>query len=119
MSLAKDIMLGGFSAMSAKAIQGQVNGAVAAAGTTQGTATNLTMSVNAVTSGTGGVELPSAEVNDEVDICNLSGAAITVYPPTGERVNGLASNQGFILANNTSVKVKKFTTTRWLGNLSA
>lgn len=119
MALAIDIMKGGFSAMSAKAIQGQTNGAVAAAGTTQGTATDLTMSVNAVTSGTGGVQLPSAEINDEVDICNLSGAAITVYPPSGERVNGLASNQGFVLGNNTAVKVKKFTSTRWLGNLSA
>lgn len=112
-------MQGGFSAISAKSIQGNVNGAVAAAGSAQGSATALAMSVNAVTSGSGGVILPSAELNDEVDICNLSGATITVYPPTGERVNGLPTNQGFPLANNTSVKVKKFTTTRWLGNLSA
>ena len=119
MALASDIMKGGFSAMSAKAIQGQTNGAVAAAGTAQGSATALTMSVNAVTSGTGGVILPSAEINDEVDICNLSGATITVYPPSSERINGLPTNTGFPLANNTSVKVKKFTTTRWLGNLSA
>lgn len=119
MALAKDIMLGGFSAQSAKCIQGQVNGAVAAAGSSQSDATALSMSVNAVASGSGGVRLPSAELNDEVDICNISGSSITVYPPTGERVNGLPTNQGFSLANNSAVKVKKFTTTRWLGNLSA
>ena len=68
MALALDIMKGGFSSMSAKAMQGQTNGAVAAAGTTQGTGTALTRSVNAVTSGTGGVVLPSAEINDEVDV---------------------------------------------------
>lgn len=60
MALAVDIMKGGFSAMSAKAIQGETNGAVAAAGTAQGSATALTKSVNAVTTGTGGVILPSA-----------------------------------------------------------
>lgn len=119
MALALDIMKGGVSAGTAKAIQGQVNGAITAAGTTQGTATALTMSVNSVTAGTGGVIIPSAEIADEVDICNLSGAGITVYPPSGERINGLPTNQGVPLANNTSLKLKKFTATRWLGNLSA
>ena len=119
MALARDIMTGGFSAMSAKAIQGLANASVTAAGTTQGTATALRQSVNAVTSGTGGVRLKSAELADEQEVVNLSGVQITVYPPTGERINGLATNAGFLLGNNTAVKVKKFTSTRWLGNLSA
>lgn len=121
MALSSDIMRGGFSAISAKAIQGQANGAVAAAGTTQATATSITQSTIAVTSGTGGVVLPSAEINDEVAIVNLlgSGTQLTVYPPSGERINGLAANAGFLLADATAVKVKKFTTTRWMGFLSA
>ena len=119
MALAADIMRGGFSAISARAIQGQVNGAVAAAGTSQATATDISMSTIAVTSGTGGVQLPSAELNDEVAILNLSDAAITVYPPTSEQINELGNNNGFLLANNTAVKVKKFTATRWMAFLSA
>ena len=119
MALASDIMRGGFSAISARAVQGQTNGAIAAAGTTQGTATDLTMSNNAVTSGTGGVQRPSAEISDEIAILNISGSQITVYPPTSEQINSLSANTGFLLGNNTAVKVKKFTATRWMAFLSA
>ena len=119
MALASDIMTGGFSAGSAKAIQGLVNDAVAAAGTTQATATALTRSISAVTSGTGGVRLTSAVLADEQEILNLSNADITIYPPTGEQINELGANNGFLLSNNTAVKVKKFTTTRWMAFLSA
>lgn len=119
MALASDIMTGGFSAGSAKAIQGLANGAVAAAGTTQATATAITQSTVAVTSGTGGVRLPNAEINDEVAIVNLNAASITVYPPTSGQINALSANTGFLLASNTAVKVKKFTSTRWMGFLSA
>ena len=119
MALASDIMTGGFSAISARAIQGLANGAVAAAGTTQGTATALTRSLNAVTSGTGGVVLKSADIGDEQEILNISGSQITVYPPGSERINALSASTGFLLANNTAVKVKKFTSTRWMAFLSA
>lgn len=119
MALARDIMTGGFSAMSAKAIQGLANASVAAAGTTQGTATTLTRSLSAVTSGTGGVILTSGEIGDEQAVLNLSGAQITVYPPSGERINGIAANGGFLLANNTAVKVQKLSSTRWAAFLSA
>ena len=119
MALASDIMTGGFSAVSARAIQGLSNAAVTAAGTTQGTATALTRSINAVTAGTGGVVLKSADIGDEQEVLNLSGAQITVYPPGSERINGLSASTGFLLANNTAVKVKKFSSTRWAAFLSA
>ena len=119
MALSSDIMRGGFSAGSAKMIQGIANSAIAAAGTTQTTATDITQSTVAVTSGTGGVQLPSAEINDEVNVCNLTSAAITVYPPSSEQINALAADTGFLLAANTAVKVKKFSSTRWMGFLSA
>ena len=118
MALAADIMRGGISAMTARAIQGQANGSVSAAGSSQSGATAISMSINAVT-GTGGVRLPSAEIGDDVAILNLGSAAITVYPPTSEQINALAVNIGFLLAANTAVKVKKFTSTRWMGFLSA
>ena len=119
MALALDIMKGGFSAQSSKAIQGQVNSAVTAAGSAIGTATDLTMSMNIVTAGTGGVQLPNGDIGDEVEILNLLSVAITVYPPSSQRVNALAADSGFLLASNTAVKVKKFTATRWMGFLSA
>lgn len=120
MALASDIMKGGTSAGQARAINGQVNGSVAAAGTTLATATTLTASINVVTSGTGGVDLPSAEIGDEVEILNLSGAQITVYPDSSSsRINSLTAGGGFLLANNTAVKCRKFTATRWIAYLSA
>ena len=120
MALASDIMTGGFSAVSARAIQGLNNAAVTAAGTTQGGATALTRSNNLVTAGSGGgVVLKSAEISDEQEILNISGGNITVYPPGSERINGLSASSGFLLANNTAVKVKKFSSTRWAAFLSA
>lgn len=121
MALALDIMKGGVPAGMAKAIQGQVLPTVTAAGTTQGTATELTASNCVITTATAdqGVRLPSAETADEMDICNISGVSVKVYPPTSNQINGLPVNTGFTLANNTSCKLKKWTATRWLGNLSA
>lgn len=121
MALALDIVKGGFSPQSAKCIQGQVQPAISAAGTTQGTATTLTASINVITTAAAlsGVILPSCEVGDEVDICNLGVGTVIVYPDSGSRVNGLSTNSGFQLAPNTSCKIKRFTTTRWLANLSA
>src|SRR6266404_6309451 len=52
---------------------------VAAAGTTQGTATVLTADTNAVTSGTGGVVLPSG-VGREITVINRTGSSVNVYP---------------------------------------
>ena len=119
MALASDIMTGGFSAGSARSIQGLVNSAVTATGTTQSGAVALARSINAVTAGTGGARLPNADIGDEVAVINLSGAAVTVYPPTSQQINELGNNNGFLLADNTAVKVQKFTSTRWMAFLSA
>ena len=119
MALSTDIMRGGFSSGAARAIQGQANGALAAAGTTQATATLIAQSIIAVTSGTGGVRLPSGNIGDEVEVLNLNTADITIYPPTSEQINNLAANAGFLLGQYTAVAVKKFTATRWMAFLSA
>ena len=49
MGTAVDIMRGGFSSGQARAIGGQVNSAISAAGTTISNATRLTTSINIVT----------------------------------------------------------------------
>ena len=121
MAMAKDIMLGGHSAGGAKAINGTIAPAVSAAGTTISDATDLVASINVVTTAAAsrGVQLPSCEVGDEVEIVNLGASALTVYPDTSSQINALSANTGFTLATNTAVKLRRFTSTRWMGFLSA
>ena len=122
MATAVDIMKGGFSAGSAKAINGQIAPTVSAAGTVISDATNLAASINVVTTAaaSSGVQLQNGEIGDEVEILNLGANAVTVYPDTtSNRINALSAGTGFLLATNTAVKLRKYTTLRWIGYLSA
>lgn len=121
MALALAIMRGGLSAGSAKAINGDVNSTISAAGTTQATATALTAGINVVTTAaaSSGVRLGNSEIGDQYEILNLGANAVMVYPPTSGQINNLSANTGFTLATNTAVKVRKFTSTRWMAFLSA
>ena len=122
MAIALDMMKGGVSAGMARAINGQVQSVVTAAGTTITGATDLTASINVVTTAAAnsGVQVPNGEIGDEVEILNLGANAVTVYPPTSsDRINALSAGSGFLLATNTAVKLRKFTSTRWAGYLSA
>ena len=121
MARAKDVMGGGFSAGQALALAGTISSAVSAAGTTISDATDLTASINVITTcaAGAGVQLPSCDVGDEIEVLNLGAGAGYVYPYTSEQINALSANKGFVLAPNTAVKLRKFTTTRWVGWLSA
>ena len=122
MAMAADIMKGGTSAGQAIAFNGQISSAVTAAGTTISDAFDLTTSINVITTAgaSSGVQLPSAMVGDEIEILNLGANAVTVYPDSSaNRINALSAGTGFVLAPNTAVKCRKFTSTRWIGNLSA
>ena len=122
MAIALDIMRGGFSSGSAKAINGQIQPTVSAAGTAIASATRLTASINVVTTAaaSSGVQLPNCEIGDEVDVLNLGANSVTIYPDTSSnRINALSAGSGFTLATNTAVKLRKYTTTRWIGYLSA
>ncbi len=122
MALALDIMKGGFSPMQARAINGQVQSSVTAAGTVITDATDLTASINVVTTAaaSSGVQLPRVEIGDEVEILNLGANPVTVYPDaSANQINALSAGAGFLLGTNTAVKSRKYTTTRWIGYLSA
>jgi hypothetical protein len=122
MALALDIMKGGISAGMARAINGQVRGSLTAAGTLISDALDLTASINVVTTAAAnsGVQLPNGEIGDEVEILNLGANALTVYPDTSSnQINALAAAAGFLLAPNTAVRLRKFTSARWIGYLSA
>lgn len=121
MALALDIMKGGVSAGTAGAIQGQTNSSITASGSSISDATALTASNNVITTAAAstGVQLPNGEIGDEVAILNLGANSVTVYPPSSGQINAIAANGGFTLATNTAVKVKKFSSTRWMAFLSA
>lgn len=85
----------GQSGGSATAIAGDVATGITAAGTTAGTATQLSAVYNAVTVATAsayGVKLPATEVGALCFVANDDGAdTITVYPPTSSTIDGSAS----------------------------
>jgi hypothetical protein len=122
MAIALDIMRGGFSSGAARAIGGQVQSSVTAAGTAISDAADLTASINVVTTAaaSSGVQLPNVQIGDSVEILNLGANAVTVYPDTtSNQINALSAGSGFLLATNTAVVLRKFTSTRWAGFLSA
>ena len=122
MAIAAQVMGGGFSQGQALAISGTVRNSLSAAGTTITTATDLTGSINVVTTwaANAGVQLPNVMIGDEVEILNLGAGAGYVYPPSAtSQINALPVGTGFLLATNTAVRVKKFTATRWVAYLSA
>ena len=121
MALAKDIMGGGFSAGQAQAIAGSRNTSVSAAGTTQGTATTLTASFNAVTTvaASSGVILYDGSLGDSIIVYNGGANALTVYPPVGDAINQIAANGGVLLATNTMMILHKTTNSQWNAILSA
>lgn len=68
------------------------NAAVAAAGTTQGTATAITDVYVKVTSGTGGIIMPTTIAGRNYIIENQCGATINIYPPVGGQMDNSGVN---------------------------
>ena len=121
-ALAKDIMGGGFSAAGAQAINGQFAIAVSAAGSTISDATQLKATnnrVSTVASGTG-VMLYDGVIGDTIFVYNSGANALKIYPPTSSQtINQLSAGGAMTLATNTAVMLKKFSSTAWIGFLSA
>lgn len=122
MSTAAEMMTGGISAGGAKAINGFVNSAVSAAGTTISDATAIKASHSIVTTvGAGsGVILPNTEIGDEYLIYNATTTPLLVYPPTSSAtVNQIGAGLAVNLSPYTACKYKKTTATTWHAWLSA
>lgn len=95
---------------------------ISAAGTTQGTATELTAADNELTTvaAGAGVALASAlAAGDSQTVFNAGANAVKVYPPSGMKINSLAANAPMTLATNTGCIFKCVSTTRVFGVLSA
>lgn len=90
---------------------------VSAAGTTQGTATALTRTVNFVTSVTAssaeGVSLPAAAAGLNVTVINTTSTNLNVYPASGDAVNDLGSNNPYVIPAKGSMQFNALDTTAW------
>jgi len=89
------------------------NAGVAAAGSTQGTATALSSDINIVTSGTGGVVVPGAVSGKYAVIVNRTGSAINVYPAVGHAFDGLSANTPISLPASGFIEVFGSSSTQW------
>lgn len=80
---------------------------IAAAGTTQATATAMPAYTVMVTSGTGGVMLPPMNKDEEAIVCNgLGTVEINVYPQVGGKINNSTANLHLLLAVNTAARFR-------------
>lgn len=99
-----------------------VGASLSAAGTTQGTATTLTNNVNEITTvaANSGVILdPQISAGDVQTVYNGGANGLRVYPPTGAKINALATNAAMILAVNTACDFKCVSATKIIAVLSA
>lgn len=121
-SLARDICLGGTSAMSAQAINGRVATGLTAAGTTLATALALNATINFISTAAAstGVSLYSSQVGDEMEVYNGGANTVKVYPDSSSNnINQLAAGSGMNLPVNTGCKFRKVSSTQWIAFLSA
>jgi len=95
---------------------------ISAAGTTQGTATELTAAdseLTTVAAGAGVVLSSGIASGDTQSVFNAGANAVKVYPPLGMQINALPTNAPMLLAVNTGCFYKCVSRTRVFGILSA
>ena len=80
---------------------------IAAAGTTQATATEMPSYSCMVSSGTGGVVLPPMNRDEEAIVCNgTSDADISVYPRSGGKLNNGTADLPLVVPTNRAVRFR-------------
>lgn len=88
---------------------------ISAAGSTQGTATELTKSFNEVTSVAAGqgVVLPAPEAGEIVLVANQGANSLSIYPASGHSINNLSANAAQSLALDTRRMFFAVTSSKW------
>ena len=127
MALSKEIMGGGFSAGAAQTLGGNINSALASAGSTAADATPVTTSAAIVTGadGTKGVILSAqAERRDSQMLINNSASSLKVWPPTGAAITVPGSGMGtvdaaYTLTTYATATFTRLTSTQWTVQKSA
>lgn len=121
MALAQDIMLGGLSAGTARAIGGQTKTGISAAGTVITDATDLTFSNNVLSTVASGAGVQLQMMAGESQVVYNGGAnGVKVYPPTAlVAVNQLPVGTAHTLAPNTSAIYYQVSATQIIAFVSA
>jgi hypothetical protein len=111
----------GLNTLSVGAIVQDVGTGISAAGTTQGTATELTNALNGISTvaASSGVRLYAGSTGDSQIVYNGGANPVRVYPPTGAKINGLATNAPHVLVTNTACEFWFLSSTQVVGVLSA
>src|SRR3990167_5705144 len=94
----------GIAGLAVQAICQDAGAALSAAGTTQGTATELVNADNEITtvaSGAGVILSSDATAGDTQSVFNAGANALRVYPTSGTRINALPLNGAVLLGVNT------------------
>lgn len=120
MALGHKLKGSGLSDLQVAAIGHDASSGLTATGTVQGDAYAMTAADNeftTVASGTGAI-LYAGTPGDEQSVYNGGANALTVYPPSGSSINGLAANSGILVPTNTACIFKCVSSTRWVGILS-
>ena len=107
--------------MAVASICQDVTSGIVAAGTTQGTATALTSTLNGlgtVAAGSG-VVLYAGSAGDCQIVYNAGLNPVNVYPPTGAKINQIAANSPHVLPINTACEYWFLSSTQLIGVLSA
>jgi hypothetical protein len=120
MATVSEIMASGTPAMLANKLGSDPVTVFAAAGTTQATATLLTSSFANVTTvaSSAGVRLRSAHGAGPTTILNNGLNVLSIYPATGEKINGLAANTAITVAPGKCVMLTG-DNNQWAANISA
>ena len=95
---------------------------VVAGGTTQATATLLINGMNGIltaASGSGVILNLNSGTSDTQVVYNGGANAVKVYPPVGNKINGLPTNTGMTLATGTTCIFFFLSETQIIGVLSA
>lgn len=114
--------LGSGNVIGGAAGAGLTGTSISAAGTTQGTATQLYAEdneVSTVASGAGVVMNALLQPGEVQTVFNVGANLLKVYPPLGMGINALAVNVAMTLSTNTGCLLKCVSTTRVFGVLSA
>lgn len=97
------IVQSGLSAVNAAAIQGTAANNLTATGSTQGTALPLPADIckfTTVAASTGAI-IPAANPGDSGTVFNGGANALSLYPPTGGKINAVATNGAYSIAAAT------------------
>ncbi len=112
----------GIEGLAVQAICQDAGTSLVAAGTTQGTATELVNADNeviTVASGSGVALASKGTPGDTQTVFNAGANPLRIYPPSGMSINSLTANVPMTLGTNTGCLFKFVSTSRIFGLLSA